>query len=291
MALPTAPLGQLSNLSVPHSMPMYQKPQSTLDKALQAFLVGVATQAGGQIAENTFSRDYADDKAGVLSKVVSGPKMGEREYLQSQAQDHDYGMEQERNFNANQRQQVGIDATRELSDREAINRAAEAELARIDQMIYGTSMEDQRSKNEMERLLKGEEMALNRGKELETLRDTNDDDRQTRAAQDAMALESLRRHLEGTSPQGEYYRQQAIGQETINKVRQGYLNNQNPQQQGMPQASEADQAAKAALRQQANIAPQSEPIPGLEEIQRPSREVLAALQALGLDPSVLTQAQ
>jgi hypothetical protein len=81
MALPTAPLGSLPNLNLPTSRQQYQKPDSVLDKALAAFLVNVATQAGGQMGENVFAKDYGSEPTSPWKKAFVGPQVGEREHL------------------------------------------------------------------------------------------------------------------------------------------------------------------------------------------------------------------
>lgn len=72
MALPTAPLGQLPNMSTPYMVPTYNK-TSASQQALAAFLAQMAGSVGGQIGNNALSRDYADKPAGFWSKLVNGP--------------------------------------------------------------------------------------------------------------------------------------------------------------------------------------------------------------------------
>lgn len=83
MALPTAPLGQLPNMNMPYSIPTYDKGPSIWEKALASFLVSAAGNVATQGVENAMSRDYApefgEEKAGGLSKLVSGPKVGKED--------------------------------------------------------------------------------------------------------------------------------------------------------------------------------------------------------------------
>lgn len=79
MALPTAPLGQLPNMSMPYSIPTYDKGPSIWEKALASFLVNAAGGAAQQGVDNVMSRDYAGEfgetKAGGLSKLINGPQV------------------------------------------------------------------------------------------------------------------------------------------------------------------------------------------------------------------------
>lgn len=79
MALPVAPLGQLPNMNMPYSRPYYEK-TSVLDKALAAFLTGLAANTGGQLAENVMQRDFAQDPAGFWSKLTQGPKQTRQQF-------------------------------------------------------------------------------------------------------------------------------------------------------------------------------------------------------------------
>lgn len=83
MALPTAPLGQLPNLSLPTHGQIYEK-QSTIDKALAAFLVGVAQQAGSGMIQNALSHDYApeDQQSAWYKKPFVGPTEDKQVHLQ-----------------------------------------------------------------------------------------------------------------------------------------------------------------------------------------------------------------
>lgn len=93
MSLQTAPLGQLSGLNLPYSIPRYEKPKSILQQALAAALVNVASSTGKNVANNAFSRDYATEadggKAGFMSKLISGPKVDARLNQQRQTYAHE----------------------------------------------------------------------------------------------------------------------------------------------------------------------------------------------------------
>jgi hypothetical protein len=82
MALPTAQLGQLGNMSMPYSIPTYEKGPGVLEKALAAFLVNAAGGVAGQAAENVMSRDYASefgqDPAKGFGRLL-GPKVSARD--------------------------------------------------------------------------------------------------------------------------------------------------------------------------------------------------------------------
>lgn len=90
MALPTAPLGQLPNMNMPYSMPTYDKGASIWEKALAAFLVNAAGGVAQQGVENAMARDFApefgEEKAGGLSKLISGPKVGKADATQRRQQ-------------------------------------------------------------------------------------------------------------------------------------------------------------------------------------------------------------
>lgn len=82
MSLQTAPLGQLSGLNLPYSIPTYEKPKSILQQALAAALVNVASSAGKSLGDNLTSRDYATEVDGGPAKGFSrllGPKVDARE--------------------------------------------------------------------------------------------------------------------------------------------------------------------------------------------------------------------
>jgi hypothetical protein len=77
MALPTAQLGQMSNINVPSYVPLtvVPKKQSVWEQALASFLVNMAGQAGGQAVQNVMAKDTAapDAQAGFFKKLVGGP--------------------------------------------------------------------------------------------------------------------------------------------------------------------------------------------------------------------------
>ncbi len=96
MALPSAQLGGLASLNVPSYVPtqVVQAKEPLWKKALAQVLMSTAASAGQGVAQNATARDYAPDgqKAGFWDKLVSGPKTGEREHLQSAA--HEQRLEQ-----------------------------------------------------------------------------------------------------------------------------------------------------------------------------------------------------
>jgi hypothetical protein len=137
MALPTAPLGSLPNLNLPTSNPRYQKPDSILDKALAAFLVNVATQAGGQMGENMFAKDYGSEPTSWLKKPFTGPQVGEREHLMGKQEAAQTARFNASEAGADRRQKAQLDAT-----------AMEGALTREQQL----KIEGQRLKHELDRL-------------------------------------------------------------------------------------------------------------------------------------------
>ena len=81
MALPTAQLGSLPNMSMPYSIPTYAK-SSASQEAIASFLAGLAGSVGSNLGQNVMSRDYAETPAGFFSKLVSGPKENRQQYAQ-----------------------------------------------------------------------------------------------------------------------------------------------------------------------------------------------------------------
>jgi hypothetical protein len=57
MSLPTATLGQLPTMSMPYSIPTYEKPPSIWEKALASFLVNAAGSVAQQAGHNVMSKD------------------------------------------------------------------------------------------------------------------------------------------------------------------------------------------------------------------------------------------
>ena len=90
MALPTAQLGQLGNMSMPYAIPTYEKGPNIFEKALATFLVNAAGGVAQQGAQNVMSRDYAKDvgqtPAGAWSKLVSGPQVTAEQAKQIRAE-------------------------------------------------------------------------------------------------------------------------------------------------------------------------------------------------------------
>lgn len=90
MALPTAPLGQLPSMNMPYAIPTHDRGSSIWEKALAAFLVNAAGGVAQQVVENAMARDFApefgEEKAGGLSKLISGPKVGKADASQRRQQ-------------------------------------------------------------------------------------------------------------------------------------------------------------------------------------------------------------
>jgi hypothetical protein len=137
MALPTAPLGSLPNLNLPTSRQQYQKPDSVLDKALAAFLVNVATQAGGQMGENVFAKDYGSEPTSLWKKPFVGPQVGEREHLMGKQE-----AAQTERFNTGEKN---------ASDRLDRQLTASSEDARLGRELQAT-LEGRRLKHELDKL-------------------------------------------------------------------------------------------------------------------------------------------
>lgn len=92
MALPIAPLGQMSSINLPNYVPNTVVPdRNPLNLALAAFLQGAMSNAGGTIASNTLSRDFAADvgqtPATGLGKVFNGPKVNAAQLSQQKGND------------------------------------------------------------------------------------------------------------------------------------------------------------------------------------------------------------
>lgn len=202
MALPTAPMGQLSNLSVPYQIEHYQKPASGIDRALAAFLSGVAQQAGGQLAENALSRDYAPDgqKAGFFGKLVSGPVENRQQQMQKQGQE--FEMEK---MNAD----IGAQNTRQQNEqdflaRQLASQQAEQELGRMDTGMQNTALEKLRQSGDMSRMTEQEKMQLENALQLEHARAGDVMAQSQQESIDREGLERLKASLEAGSPQGQY---------------------------------------------------------------------------------------
>lgn len=89
MSLQSAPLGQLPSMSMPYSIPRYEKPQGVLQKALTALLVNAAGTAATQGTQNLLSTDHAaefgqDPRSGfgrLLNPVVNDREAEQRRSL------------------------------------------------------------------------------------------------------------------------------------------------------------------------------------------------------------------
>lgn len=74
MALPTASLGQLPSMNQPSYVPTVLVPrkQNVYEQAIAAFLLNMAGQAGGQVAQNTFEKDTSASPTPWYKKPFSG---------------------------------------------------------------------------------------------------------------------------------------------------------------------------------------------------------------------------
>lgn len=128
MALPTAPLGQLGNMSMPYSIPSYDKGPSIWEKALAAFLVNAAGGVASRGTENLMSRDYAKEfgekPAGTWGRLVGGPAVGEADAKQRR-----------QNVFVSTEAQKGRDATREESDFDRMFKGTQDEAAAKNRLL------------------------------------------------------------------------------------------------------------------------------------------------------------
>lgn len=107
MALPTAQLGQLSQMSMPYSIPTYEKGPGVLEKALGALLVNAATGVASHATENAFAHDNAQEfgkeDAGFWSRLVHGPTVDNRSAEQMRGEKFTAGESQkQRDFTASE---------------------------------------------------------------------------------------------------------------------------------------------------------------------------------------------
>jgi len=173
MALPTAQLGQLGTMSMPYSIPTYEKGPSIWEKALASFLVSAAGQAAEKGTENLMSRDYAsefgEDPAKGFGRLM-GPKVGEREAVRRRAEEESMAM---KNF--------------ELDSQRVREQAARDDQSRRDTMQFSHAgdLQDQQDTSALQRVYAG-----NQG----------DMARNDQAAESARELTILRSILDGEDP-------------------------------------------------------------------------------------------
>jgi hypothetical protein len=186
MALPTAQLGALGQMSMPYSIPTVEKGPSIWEKALASFLVSAAGQAAERGTENLMSRDYAsefgEDPAKGFGRLM-GPKVGEREATRRRAEEEGTAM---KNF--------------ELDSQRVREQAARDDQSSRDMRQFSNQMdlEDRQHGNQLQNTY-----AVQQGQDRRAL--AGDD-----AARELAILKSV---LEGSDPtnvaQGEYYRSMA----------------------------------------------------------------------------------
>lgn len=148
MALPAAPMGQLGNMSMPYSIPTYEKGPGVLEKALAAFLVNAAGNVASQGAQNVMSRDYAkdfgEDPAKGFGRLL-GPKVGAE----------DAAMRRKQAYGTSERE-AGQTFIADQADLDRLNRQGEVDakaandrLARDDAMTADMDMQALRDLNAM----------------------------------------------------------------------------------------------------------------------------------------------
>lgn len=222
MALPTAPLGQLGNMSMPYAIPTYEVRRGR-DQVLTALAAGLAQQLGGQLVENAMSRDFAEKPAGFWSKLVAGPKENRAQFegrqertmkaeqaekdrtAQMTAKDREIqlaewlqgrreaeglaGRELERELNQARLTQMGTQAENEAAlRRELATMGNEAQLAQIDRQATHTGRLNEQARFDQQAFQQVMQQI-----ELEN----------------QIQLLKERAALEAGSPQGQYYLQQA----------------------------------------------------------------------------------
>jgi hypothetical protein len=253
MALPTAPLGSLPNLNLPTSRQQYQKPDSVLDKALAAFLVNVATQAGGQMGENVFAKDYGSEPTSLWKKPFVGPQVGEREHLMGKQE-----AAQTERFN------TGEKNASDRLDRQLTASSEDARLGREQQVI----LEGKRLKHELAKLgmqnafgQSAEERAFIRDLAMANLSLTNTKDLKTfeRTELPLSATDASQVSLNSARVE-----QLQLENALLNKRLAMY---ENPQAgaEGQPQGLNLSEAELAALRdaptQPGVVDPNGQPVP------------------------------
>ncbi len=86
MSLPVAPLGSMSSINLPSHISTVPRERKAWEMALAAFLTGAGQQAGGQLATNALSKDFASQAGGTNAsfgeKLLGGPNMGKEQYAQ-----------------------------------------------------------------------------------------------------------------------------------------------------------------------------------------------------------------
>ncbi len=167
MALPTAQLGQLSNINVPSYVPttVIPKKQSILEQALLAFLMNTAGNAGGQLVQNVMAPDYAPEgqKRAFLGKLVQGPTTTRQESEATKAREFSAGQSQLDREAAMKRHTEQIGAQQFLAGlgHRAAATNTQAEIA-SNEKIAG--MKGRQSLEQLQRQLTGETENLERSR-------------------------------------------------------------------------------------------------------------------------------
>lgn len=153
MALPTAPLGQLGNMSMPYSIGTYDKGPNIWEKALAAFLVNAAGGVASQGTQNLMSRDYAKEfgekPAGTWGRLVGGPAVDAKDAAQRR-----------QNIYLSGEAQKGRDFSKEENEfNQMIKATAEEAQAKNEAMRQGERIQgglDQQQIADMNALLRGD---------------------------------------------------------------------------------------------------------------------------------------
>lgn len=167
MALPTAQLGSLGNMSMPYSIPTYEKGPGVLEKAIASFLVNAASGVAQRGAENVMSRDYAkefgEDPAKGFGRLL-GPKVGERDaQLRRQNTFNTNESQKDRDFRSSEnvlngmqqagRDQVAAEERRGLQESEIDARTQSEGVRMMNELLQSSQNNDARMALEMEQNL------------------------------------------------------------------------------------------------------------------------------------------
>ena len=272
MSLQTAPLGQLSGLNLPYSVPRYEKPKSILQQALAAALVNVASNVGRNVGDNLTTRDYATEadggKAGFMSKLLSGPKVNEKTNQQRQAYAHEDELTRgNQNFTAaqnelNRSQDTNRDFSRQSHDAEMQKERLTAQQAGDDRQAALAL-----SRQQMER----------RARELELV---------ARNGQEA-ALQAGQAYDRAHDPQNvAQARLQNAEASRIERFLQGAASGNQPQVQGQPQVDPSllrDRQAQAQLPSPEFV--QAQVNPNTPSSNNPDLAMIEQFMGKGLVPS------
>lgn len=153
MALPTAQLGQLGTMSMPYSIPTYEKGPNIWEKALSALLVNTASGVAQQGTQNLMSHENAGEfgqqPASTWQRLIGGPTVSDQAATQRRGQAFT-GREaaKQRVFEGDQTQ-LGLDARAAQSDADAQNA-----MLRQDTQIQGGL--DEATLRDMNSLLRGD---------------------------------------------------------------------------------------------------------------------------------------